>query len=188
MKKLFNFFFETIIMAALALAIVFPIRYFLFQPFIVSGNSMSPNFQDGDYLIVDEISYRFQEPARGEVVVFKAPNQSSAPYIKRIIGLPGETMEILGGRITISDQNGTIELLDESGYLSNGWESIGFFKVSLEEDEYFVLGDNRQFSSDSRSWGSLSRDRIVGRAIFRAWPIRNLAFIERPLYSPLIPN
>lgn len=180
MKNFFSFLFETAKIVILAVIIVVPIRYFIFQPFFVQGMSMEPNFYDGDYLIVDEITYRFMNPQRGEVVVFKYPQRPSQRYIKRIIGLPEETISIKEGQISIIDKNGT-QILDESDYLFDAYTD-GEIKVSLSENEYFVLGDNRDFSSDSRRWGALSREFIVGKVYLRAWPFTALAKIEAPAY------
>jgi len=183
LKKILSILFDTVKLAVLALVIVFPIRYFIFQPFIVNGNSMRPNFKHKDYLLIDEISFRFNEPERGEVVVFKAPQNPSTNYIKRIIGLPNEVIEISDGRIFISYPNGVKQALDESKYLPDGLATSGQITVDLGQDEYFVLGDNRLFSSDSRVWGVLPRQNIVGKVFFRALPINNLAFIESPIYG-----
>lgn len=180
MKNFFSFLFETAKIVILAVIIVVPIRYFIFQPFFVQGMSMEPNFHDGDYLIVDEITYRFVDPQRGEVVVFKYPQRPSQRYIKRIVGLPEETISIKGGQISIINENGT-RILDESDYLPDAYTN-GEIKVSLSENEYFVLGDNRDFSSDSRRWGALSREFIVGKVYLRAWPFTALAKIEAPAY------
>lgn len=181
MRKLFLFFWEIAKIVIIALLIVVPIRYFIFQPFFVRGQSMEPNFHNGDYLIIDEISYRFGEPQRGEVVVFKCPDNPSQRYIKRIVGLPGERIEIEAGRVLIY-QNGTNQVLDESGYLPEFLQTLGNIEISLDQDEYFVLGDNRSLSSDSRRWGSLPEENIIGRVILRAWPIDALAKIEPPNY------
>lgn len=178
MKGVFLFIFEVIKIVVLALLIVIPIRYFIFQPFVIKGNSMEPNFHQGDYLIVDEISYRFKEPQRGDVVVFRYPQDTSQRFIKRIIGLPGETVGIEGGKITIGE--GIEErILDESTYLpmQNYFDNVS---LSLKEDEYFVLGDNRFASFDSRKWGSLPRDYIVGRVILRTWLPAAMAHIATP--------
>jgi signal peptidase I len=180
MKKLLSFAWEIAKIVIIALIIVVPIRYFLFQPFFVRGQSMEPSFEDGDYLIIDEISYRFRDPQRGEVVVFKYPNDPSQRYIKRIIGLPGETIEIEDGKVIISKN--TEEVLDESSYLSPSVFTQGEVQFFLGEDEYFVLGDNREFSSDSRRWGPLPREDIVGKVFFRAWPFVALAKFEAPSY------
>ena len=181
MRSIFLFFWEIAKIVIIALLIVVPIRYFIFQPFFVRGQSMEPNFHNGDYLIIDEISYRFEDPSRGEVIVFKYPNNPSQRYIKRIIGLPGERIEIEDGKVLIY-QNGTAQVLDESGYLSEFLQTSGDIEISLDEDEYFVLGDNRSLSSDSRRWGSLPEENIIGRVLLRAWPLEAMAKIEAPNY------
>lgn len=181
MKNFLSFAWEIVKIVVIALVIVIPIRYFLFQPFFVKGQSMEPNFENGDYLLIDEISYRFREPQRGEVIVFKYPNDISQRYIKRIIGLPGETVEISGGQITVYSAEGT-KLLDESEYLSQLEYTSGNILMTLNEDEYFVLGDNRLASADSRRWGSLPEKDIIGRVFFRAFPFVTLSAIEVPNY------
>ncbi len=180
MKNFFSFLFEIVKIVFLAIIIVFPVRYFIFQPFFVQGISMEPSFFDGDYLIVDEISYRFGNPQRGEVIVFKYPQSPAQRYIKRIIGIPGETIIIKNGQISIINKNEKW-ILDETNYLSDIY-TAGEIKVSLSENEYFVLGDNRAFSSDSRRWGPLSREFIIGKVYLRAWPFTALAKIESPDY------
>jgi signal peptidase I len=182
MKSFLIFIFEILKIVIVAALIVVPIRYFLFQPFIVRGVSMEPNFHHGDYLIIDEISYRFWQPRRGEVVVFKYPQAPSQRYIKRIIGLPGETIEIKDGRVLILE-SGEPQILDESFYLPESLVTSGDVSTSLAEDMYFVLGDNRFFSSDSRQWGPLPENYIIGKALFRAWPPQALAKISLPTYQ-----
>ena len=180
MKAFFSFFlfvWEILKIVIIALVIVIPIRYFLFQPFIVKGQSMEPNFENSNYLIVDELSYRFRDPQRGEVVVFRYPRNISQRFIKRIIGLPGEKIEIEAGVVMM---NGKI--LDESKYLLLGVQTSGDIQISLDENEYFVLGDNRISSFDSRQWGTLPRKNIIGRVYFRAWPITDLTKFEVPSY------
>jgi len=181
MKSFLYFIWETTKIAIIALVIVVPIRYFLFQPFFVKGQSMEPNFENGDYLIIDEITYRFKSPQRGEVIVFKYPDDLSQRYIKRIIGLPGETVEINEGKIIIFSQNGQ-RVLEESDYLPSYIYTSGNMRVVLGENEYFVLGDNRAVSSDSRRWGFLPGDDIIGRVFLRAWPFTVSAKIEIPAY------
>lgn len=180
MKNVLSFVWEISKIVIIALVIVIPIRYLIFQPFFVKGQSMEPNFENGDYLIIDELSFKFRDPQRGEVVVFKYPQNPSQKYIKRIIGLPGETIEVKDGKVAISNQEE--EVLDESGYLPENVFTPGEVKISLEENEYFVLGDNRISSSDSRRWGTLSGNNIIGRVFFRAWPFTVLAKIEAPSY------
>ena len=171
MRKFSIFVWEITKIVVISLAIIIPVRYYLIQPFFVRGASMEPNFDNGQYLVINEIGYRFEEPVRGEVVVFKYPLDTSQYYIKRIIGLPDEMIEIEDGQITIYNSEfpqGMI--LDELSYLPEGLITRGKIKVKLGEDEYFVLGDNRQASSDSRQWGALPRDFIIGRVWLRAWP------------------
>lgn len=180
-KKFFSFIWEIAKIVVIAAIIVVPIRYFLFQPFFVRGQSMDPNFENGDYLIIDEISYRFRQPKRGEVIVFKSPSNYSQRFIKRIIGLPGETVAIKDGKVMIY-RDGQPENLDESEYLLGDLVTFGEIKITLKEREYFVLGDNRSFSYDSRRFGSLPRDKIIGRVIIRAWPFIAMAKFEAPTY------
>lgn len=177
MRNIFAFFWEITKVVVIALVIVVPIRYFIFQPFLVKGQSMEPNFETGDYLIIDEISYRFRDPQRGEVVVFKYPQNPSQRYIKRIIGLPGETIEIKDGKVFIDNKE-----LDEKSYLPISSQTPGNMLITLGENEYFVLGDNRLASYDSRRWGSLPKKDIIGRVFIRAWPITALAKIAAPQY------
>ena len=181
LKSSFLFFAEITKIVVLAFAIVIPIRYFVFQPFIVRGESMLPNFENSDYLLVDEISYRLGEPERGDVIVFKPPIQQGSRYIKRIIGLPGETIQIRDGLVSVIEGDGTVIELDESGYLSDSVFTSGSMKIDLGEGEYFVMGDNRQFSSDSRSFGPLPRENIIGKVFFRALPFAQLSTIKNPI-------
>lgn len=168
-KKVLLNFWEIVKVVVISLAIILPVRYFLIQPFFVIGASMEPNFQSGNYLIIDELSYRLRQPERGEVVVFKYPNNPKEYYIKRIIGLPGETVAVKNGKITIKNtENPGGFVLDESEYL-NRYTSRDTERT-LSENEYFVLGDNRDASSDSRIWGSLPEDLIIGKAWIRIFP------------------
>ena len=171
------FVWEILKIVIIALVIVIPIRYFLFQPFIFKGQSMEPNFEDSNYLIVDELSYRFRDPQRGEVVVFRYPRNVSQRFIKRIIGLPGEKIEIEASVVMVDGK-----ILDESEYFPSGVQTLGNIQISLDENEYFVLGDNRISSFDSRQWGTLPRKNIIGRVYFRAWPITDLTKFEVPSY------
>lgn len=180
-KNFFSFVWEVAKIVIIAAVIVIPIRYFLFQPFFVRGQSMDPNFENGDYLIVDEISYKFRSPQRGEVVVFKYPDNPSQRFIKRIIGLPGETIEIKEGKITIYNGENILSL-DESSYLDSSLYTSGDIKVGLAENEYFVLGDNRPFSYDSRRFGVLPEEYIIGRFFLRAWPLDSLSGFKIPEY------
>ncbi len=168
-KELISFAFDWIKLFLLALAIVMPVRVLLFQPFVVSGASMDPNFHDADYLIIDELTYRTRKPERQEVIVFKYPLEPSKKYIKRIIGLPGEKVEIKEGEIFITKNNETVKI--EEPYLSEEvmeeWKSNANFSIELDADDYFVMGDNRNYSSDSRSWGPLPKKNIVGKVFVK---------------------
>ncbi len=175
-----SFVWELAKIIIISLAIIIPIRFFLVQPFFVRGASMEPGFEDGQYLIIDELSYRFSEPQRGEVVVFKYPQDPSQYYIKRIIGLPKEKIEIKDNKILIyNDELPHGLVLDESEYLGQDGITSGTLEISLDENEYFVLGDNRAHSSDSRRWGPLPRKYVVGRAWIRAWPFNQAAIFSR---------
>ncbi|MDQ5901663.1 MAG: signal peptidase, partial [Patescibacteria group bacterium] len=134
-----NGFWETVKFAIIAFIIVWPIRAFVAQPFIVSGSSMVPTFENSQYLIVDQISYRFEEPKRGDVVIFRYPNDPSKFFIKRIIGMPGELVQISGSKVTITQTNGEKITLEEP-YVKN--ESENQMKAQIGENEYFVMGDN----------------------------------------------
>lgn len=148
---------------------------------------MEPSFEDGDYLIIDEISYRFKKPVRGEVIVFRFPEDPKQFFIKRIIGLPDETVEIRNNRITVSNEDSPAGfILDESSYLDPVQTTEGGLKIKLEEDEYFVLGDNRIHSSDSRRWGSLNESFIIGKTFIRAWPFDKATYFT-PVPYPSLP-
>ncbi|KKQ21623.1 MAG: Signal peptidase I [Parcubacteria group bacterium GW2011_GWA2_37_10] len=179
-QKYIPFVWEVLKIFIIASVIVLPIRYFLFQPFIVKGDSMSPNFLSGDYLIVDELSYRFSDPQRGEVIVFKYPKDTTQRFIKRVIGLPGETVNIKNGSITIS-KDGKSFILDEK-YLPFDLKTYGEVNTVLGSDEFFVLGDNREFSYDSRRWGNVPREDIIGKALLRILPLAALSEFSAPNY------
>ena len=182
----FLLFWEIIKIAVLALIIILPIRYFIAQPFFVKGASMEPSFENGDYLIIDEISYRFKKPERGEVIVFRFPEDPKQFFIKRIIGLPGETVEIRNNRITVFNEGGQAGFfLDESNYLDSLQITEGSLKIKLKENEYFVLGDNRLHSSDSRRWGPLNESFIIGKTYIRAWPFNKVRYFTPAPYPPL---
>ncbi len=183
MKSFFLFLFEVVKITVITLAIILPIRYYLMQPFFVKGASMEPNFDDNQYLIIDEISYRLREPARGEVIVFKYPVDPTQYYIKRVIGLPGETVEIVDGQVKIFNSVHPLGfVLDESKYLAPSVATYGGSKMTLGPGEYFVLGDNRSASYDSRRWGILPGKNITGRVWLRAWPPQTAQAFGTPEY------
>ncbi|MDO8577371.1 MAG: signal peptidase I, partial [Candidatus Wildermuthbacteria bacterium] len=172
---------QNAVFIVVALAVVLQIRAYVFQPLIVRGYSMVPNFHKGEYINVDELSYRFLgEPSRGEVIVFKFPGDTSQKYIKRVIGLPGEDVEIKEGKVYVS-RNGEPVLLQEP-YLGPEETTGGFTSLTLKDNEYFVMGDNREFSSDSRRWGVLPREDIIGKALIRVFPFQDFAAFAAPTY------
>jgi signal peptidase I len=180
MKKIGLAILEIVQTVAFILVAAFIIRYFLIQPFVVEGNSMEPNFHNKQYLLVDKISYKLRQPARGEVIVFNPPNNSSQNYIKRIIGLPGETIKITGGNIYINDLD-----LDEKYLTQNGstMTSSNDFSIALKDNEYFVMGDNRNHSSDSREFGALPKTNIIGRTWLIIWPFQYFGIVHHPKYT-----
>ncbi|OYV25922.1 MAG: signal peptidase I [Parcubacteria group bacterium 20-58-5] len=156
------------------IVVVIPIRLFVVSPFVVDGESMHPTFENMNYLVVDELVYDLKAPARGDVIVFRYPGDPSIFYIKRIIGLPGETVSISHGIVTVTTVGGQQLTLTEP-YVVN--EDVTYSKsVTLNPGEYFVMGDNRPNSSDSRVWGPLPRKDIVGRVDLRLLPLSGLGF------------
>lgn len=164
---------EIIQFTLIAVLIVVPFRLFVAQPFVVNGESMFPTFDDGDYLIVDQLTYHFKTPERGSVVVFRYPYEPNKFFIKRIIGLPGETVRIEDGTVTIfSNAHPQGLTLNDEYITENLTEDLP--ETTLGEEEYFVMGDNRAHSSDSRSWGALGEEYIVGRPFVQLLPITSI--------------
>lgn len=180
-SEILAFVWETIKVVVISLAIILPIRYYLVQPFFVKGASMEPNFEDGDYVLVNEISYRFSTPARGDVVIFRYPQDPSQFFIKRIIGLSDETVEIKDNRVIIHNKNRPEGFVIEESYLAPQQKTLGNSIIKLDDNEYFVLGDNRLQSSDSRRWGPVNQSLITGKAFLRPWPFTKAIRI-RPVY------
>lgn len=182
LRKIGSFFldlFETIVIALSIFALIY---LFLFQPHQVRGSSMYPNFHDGEYLLTDKISYQFSLPDRGDVVIFKAPGNEEYDYIKRIIGLPGERVEIENGQILVNGTPLKESYLPESLPTNSG----SFLKegriILVKGDEYLVMGDNRPHSSDSRTWGPVPKGNIIGKAWIKYWPLEEAGQIPRPEY------
>lgn len=175
-KKVGLMIFEIVKVVLISLAIIMPIRLFIVQPFYVDGPSMEPNFYDREYLIIDEVSYRFNEPVRGEVVVFKNPKNPSVYFIKRIIGLPGEKVEIKDGNIFIND-----EQIEESSYIEYK-DSKDHPAVEVGPSEYYLMGDNRVNSFDSRSLGPIDDKYLIGKVWLRGWPINRINTFNTPTY------
>ena len=172
-----SFLVEIFKFSLVALLIVLPVRIFIAQPFIVSGASMETTFSTGQYLIVDQLTYRFEEPARGDVIVFRYPKDPSKFFIKRIIGIPGDVVDINGNVVTIkNDTHKDGVVLEEQTYVLHMSQTTTLTET-LGANEYFVMGDNRDASSDSRMWGVLQRDKIIGRAFIRLFPITKIGVL-----------
>ncbi len=160
---------------AIAVLIVVPIRMWIAQPFIVSGSSMFPTFENGDYLIVDEVSYRLSDPERSDVIIFRFPNDKKKFFIKRVIGLPNEKVSITGDTVTIFNNEHPKGLVLDQPFVQN--QASNNMTFELKDNEYFVMGDNRSASSDSRYWGAVKKDLIMGRAFVRLLPLKNLGIL-----------
>ncbi|HAH04303.1 TPA: signal peptidase I [Candidatus Komeilibacteria bacterium] len=169
--------FETIKVILISMAIILPIRYFLIQPFIVEGASMEPTFESNEYLIVDELSYRFTEPTRGDVVVFRYQKDPRQFFIKRVVGLPGDKIEINDGTVYVNGNRLAEGYLDKMRLADSSLP-----EVTLTEDQYFLMGDNRANSLDSRIFGPVDRSYIVGKVWFRTWPFDRFSFFTAPQY------
>ena len=181
-SEVLAFVWETIKVVVISLAIILPIRYYLVQPFFVKGASMEPNFEDGDYLLVDELSYRFSVPKRGDVVIFRYPQDPSQFFIKRIIGLPDETVEIKDNTVTIYNKEKPEGFVLDETYLAPEQKTFGNTVTKLDDNEYFVLGDNRLQSSDSRRWGMVNKSLITGKAFLRPWPFIRASRVRSVYY------
>lgn len=188
-----KFFFEMrefLRYAIVALIVVLPIRFFVAQPFVVRGASMEPNFQESEYLIIDEASYYFREPERGEVIVFRYPQNPSEFFIKRIIGLPGEKVEIRDNKVYLTNAEQPEGFILSEEYLPRDALTIYDTNAELTGEQYFVMGDNRLYSSDSRRWGPLERKYVIGRALLRLWPpsqagvVQGVAYPEPVILAP----
>jgi signal peptidase I len=177
-RELFN---EIISFLAIIIFIVIPVRMYVAQPFRVSGESMINTFHDKDYLIVDEISYRFISPKRGDVIVLEHPDTDKF-LIKRIIGLPTETVRLSGAQTTVINESNPDGFVLDEGFLDHPSRESSQ-EYTVPEGYYFVMGDNRPFSSDSRSWGLLPRENITGRALARLYPFDSISLFPGTIAS-----
>lgn len=176
-EKKENMISEIVRFSLVALIIVLPIRLFIAQPFIVSGESMETTFSTGQYLIVDQLSYHFEEPQRGDVIVFRYPKDPSKFFIKRVIGVPGDTVEVIAGQQVKITNTTHPEGVTLDEYYIQDMKPGASVTEKLGENEFFVMGDNRNKSSDSRAWGVLQRDKIIGRAFLRLFPFTNVGVL-----------
>ncbi len=167
-----------IIYTIVAIGVALLIRFFVAAPYIVSGSSMEPTFFDLNYLIVDRLTYNFENPQRGDVIVFDLPQDTSRALIKRVIGLPGETVVLSGNTVSIVNAEHPEGFTISEPYLDpNDLGGATDMRVTLGPDQYFVLGDNRKVSADSRLWGSLPREDIVGRVFVRLFPVTRIGIL-----------
>jgi signal peptidase I len=182
-KRIGIFFLDILEVIVFAIAIFLFVYLLLLQPHKIKGDSMQPNFPNGEYLLTDKVSYRFREPKRGEVIVFEAPDANGDEFIKRIIGLPKERISVKEGAVFVNqrrleeDYLGTGSITLPGNFLKDGQEA------TVPENQYFVLGDNRLHSSDSRTWGFVGKDKITGRAWIIYWPIAKAGPIKEIKYS-----
>ncbi len=187
LKPFFQFLWEVAKVALLSLAIILPVRYFLVQPFYVKGASMEPNFMDHDYLLIDELSFRFRTPAHGEVIVFHYPKDPRQYFIKRVVGLPGDRVVVRDGAVWVGAGGGDLKP-DAEPYLDSAVrtqpESPTYSDVVLLPNQYFVMGDNRSASLDSRSFGPVTKQEIIGRIWVRGWPFSRLALYHPGVVTP----
>ncbi len=180
-KKIYTFLLDSVQTFLIAAAIFLLIYVFLFRPFEVKGDSMYPNFYNHEYVLTNLVILHFQSPKRGDIVVFKAPPDPSKDYIKRIVGIPGDTILLKGTDIYLNGK-----LLDENAYLSSDIKTFAgtFLKdgesITVPTNEYFVMGDNRIYSSDSREWGFVKKDYLIGESMFVYWPLNKMRLITNP--------
>lgn len=170
-KKKSSFVKEVLLYAIIALVIVVPVRLWIAQPFVVSGDSMDDTFENGQYLIINELSYEVGTPHRGDVMIFKYPLDTKEYFIKRVIGLPGETVTIRNNVVSITPVGTTTPFTLSEPYLKKGAQTWGEMTVTLDSSHYFVMGDNRLVSSDSRVWGPVPAADIVGTPLLRLLPL-----------------
>lgn len=187
LRSVGEFVFELIKIIVISLIIILAVRYFLIEPFYVKGASMEPNFFDHQYLVIEKVSYRFDKPQRGDVVVFRYPADPKQFFIKRVVGLPGEHVRIKNGRVYLAAANS--EQIIPEDYIPSVTKTElplrGYGDVVLGSDEYFLLGDNRTESLDSRVFGPVKRDFVVGRTWIRGWPFNQIKIFNSPNYGAL---
>ncbi len=181
LRKIYGFLLDSVQTFLIAAAVFLVIYAFLFRPFEVKGDSMYPNFYNNEYVLTNLIVLRFENPKLGDVIVFKAPQDPTKDYIKRVIGVPGDIVSVKDGSVYLNGKQ-----LDESSYLKSDVKTYpGIFlkedtPVKIPSDEYFVLGDNRMYSSDSREWGFVKKDEVIGESLFVYWPLNRMRVINNP--------
>jgi signal peptidase I len=182
---LFHFFFDILESIVVALAIFVVVYLFFYQPHQVKGASMEPNFLDGEYILTNKYEYKIADPRRGDVIVFKSPQNPDVDYIKRVIGLPGERVKLMNNHYYINDVELKEEYLAPTLYTYYGAFLHDGQEIIVPENNYFVSGDNRPRSSDSREWGTIERSSIIGRSQLRYWPFERFGIIPQVNYPGL---
>jgi len=183
LRNIAEFLWEMIKTAITVVIIVYLIKTYIFQLFSVDGQSMEPTMHHKEMLLVDKLSYFFRSPGRGEIIVFEKPDAKNINFIKRIIGLPGETLEIHNNQVTIKNDEHPEGIVLEEEYIPNDYPTNGDYEYQIAENEVFVMGDNRTNSQDSRVLGPINQDQIIGRALFVYWPINEAFWIFSPTYN-----
>ncbi len=186
LKRLTSFFLDILEVVVFAIAIFLFIYLLVLQPHKIKGESMDPNFADGEYLLTEKVSYRFREPARGDVIVFEAPGTKGDEFIKRVIGLPKEKVSLNNSRVYINDEVLTESYISESTPTAGGVFLSDGKEITVPPNHYFVLGDNRLASSDSRTWGFITKEAITGRAWIIYWPPSMTGLVEKVTYESSI--
>ena len=189
-RSIINFFLEIAETAILAILIFLALYLFLVRPHQIRGDSMLPNFRNGEYLLTEMVSYNLlkKEPQRGEVVVFRSPEQPNLDFIKRVVALPNEKIKLENGRVFIINQEHPEGFLLEEDYLEEGTVTEGRRTIkdgevfSTGDNGYVVMGDNRERSSDSREWGVIGKENIIGKVWLRYWPPEAVALIKPAFY------
>lgn len=173
---------EIVIFAVVAVCVVLPFRAYVAEPYVVDGASMDPTFHTGDYLIVNKISYELGTPKRNTVIVFRYPLDTTKNFIKRVIGLPGDTLTMEKNKLTITNADNPKGFTIDQSYIvdacpTDSPDCISSFQKTLGPDEYFVMGDNRFGSFDSRSWGVVPKEDILGEPIVQLWPLSHIGIL-----------
>lgn len=174
-----------IVYIIIALGFAFFIRFYIAAPYVVVGASMEPTFENYHYLIIDRLTYRLESPQRGDVIVLDLPQETSRALIKRVIGLPGDTVVLEGQKVEIiNTEHPDGFVLDESYLDPANLGGASHLRVTLGDDQYFVLGDNRRVSADSRLWGILPKNDIVGRVLLRLYPLNEIGIFPGEFKFP----
>lgn len=186
-EKIGATFLDLIETMAISFSIFLVVYLFFLQPHQVNGQSMVPNFQDGEHVLTDKVSYKMRDPKRGEIVVFHAPPDAHCPegtgcdFIKRILGVPGDTVEVKENAVWVNGNKLPEPYIPSDFAILPGNATKGK-GVYLGPNEFFVSGDNRPYSSDSRTWGAITKDEIIGRVFFRYWPPSAISAVNKSEY------